>query len=94
LPDGWDTDEATVTAWVNGFVETLHDNFKAGESVTLSGIGGFSTRPEEDSWIFTFHPGQRLRALFGWSPKAEAIEHVSWKIARNTSQKRSHYIEL
>jgi len=48
LPDGWDTDEATATAWVNGFVEMLHNSFKAGESVTLPGIGGFSTRPSHE----------------------------------------------
>jgi DNA-binding protein HU-beta len=61
------TDEATATAWVDGFLETLYDSFKAGESVTLPGFGGFYVRPEEDSWVFKFNPGQRLRALFGWS---------------------------
>ena len=35
------TDEATATAWVDGFVETLYDSFKAGESVTIQGFGGF-----------------------------------------------------
>src|SRR5262245_4503390 len=48
-----DADEATATAWVNGFVETLHDSFKAGQSVTLPSFGGFYPRLEEDSWVFT-----------------------------------------
>jgi len=35
--------------------------------VTLPGFGGFYVRPEPESWVFKFNPGQRLRALFGWS---------------------------
>ena len=61
------TDEATATAWVDGIVETLYESFKAGQSVTLAGLGGFYVRPESGSWVFKFNPGQRLRALFGWS---------------------------
>ena len=61
------SDEATATAWVDGIVETLYDSFKAGESVTLPGFGSFYVRPEPESWVFKFNPGQRLRALFGWS---------------------------
>jgi len=61
------SDEATATAWVDGIVETLYDSFKAGESVTLPSFGGFYVRPEPESWVFKFNPGQRLRALFGWS---------------------------
>ena len=60
-------DEATTTAWVDGVVETLYESFKAGESVTLPGFGGFHVRQEPESWVFKFNPGQRLRALFGWS---------------------------
>jgi hypothetical protein len=60
------TDTATATAWIDGVVETLYESFKAGESVTLRGFGSFSVR-EERSWVFRFNPGQRLRALFGWS---------------------------
>ena len=61
------TDEATAAAWVDGFIETLYESFKAGESVTLPGLGGFYLRPESESWVFKFNPAQRLRALFGWS---------------------------
>ncbi len=60
-------DEATATAWVDGIVETLYESFKAGKSVTLPGFGGFYVRPESESWVCKFNPGQRLRALFGWS---------------------------
>ena len=60
-------DEATATAWIEGVVETLYENFKAGKGVTLPGFGGFFVRPESESWVFKFNPGQRLRALFGWS---------------------------
>ena len=60
-------DEATATAWVDGIIETLYEAFKAGESVTLPGFGGFFVRPEPNNWVFKFNPGQRLRALFGWS---------------------------
>jgi hypothetical protein len=60
-------DVATATAWVDGIVETLYESFKAGESVTLPGFDGFYVRREPESWVFKFTPGQRLRALFGWS---------------------------
>jgi hypothetical protein len=67
LASRMNTDEATAKAWIDGLIETLYDSFKAGESVTLPGFGGFYVRPEETSWVFKFNPGQRLRALFGWS---------------------------
>ena len=60
-------DEATATAWVDGIVETLYESFQKGKSVTLPGFGGFYVRPEPESWVFKFNPGQRLHALFGWS---------------------------
>jgi DNA-binding protein HU-beta len=61
------SDVATATAWLDGVVETLYESFKAGESVTLRGFGSFYVRPERSSWVFRFNPGQRQRALFGWS---------------------------
>jgi DNA-binding protein HU-beta len=60
-------DPKTAAAWIDGLVETLYESFKAGESVTLKGFGSFYVRPERTSWVFKFSPGQRLRALFGWS---------------------------
>jgi DNA-binding protein HU-beta len=61
------TDTATATVWIDEVLETLYESFKAGESVTLRGFGSFYVRPERSSWVFRFNPGQRLRALFGWS---------------------------
>ena len=67
LGEHMQTDTETATAWIDALVETLYESFKAGESVTLKGFGGFYVRPERESWVFKFNPGQRLRALFGWS---------------------------
>lgn len=61
------TDSATARAWIDEVVETLYESFKAGESVTLRSFGSFYVREERSSWVFRFNPGQRLRALFGWS---------------------------
>ena len=61
------TDEQTAEVWLDAFTETLYEAFKEGRSVTLSGLGGFYIRPHRDSWAFKFNPGQKLRALFGWS---------------------------
>jgi DNA-binding protein HU-beta len=60
-------DETTAEAFLDATLETLYEAFKAGESVTLPGLGGFYVRPEPDTWVFKFNPGQKLRALFGWS---------------------------
>jgi DNA-binding protein HU-beta len=61
------TDGDTASKWVDAVTETLYESFKAGESVTLPGFGGFFVRAERETWVFKFNPGQRLRALFGWS---------------------------
>jgi DNA-binding protein HU-beta len=45
----------------------LYHSFEAGESVTIKGFGNFYIRQERSSWVFRFNPGQRLRALLGWS---------------------------
>ena len=61
------TDDGTAATWIDGVVETLYESFKAGKGVTFPGFGGFYVRPEPESWVFKFNPGQRLRALFGWA---------------------------
>jgi DNA-binding protein HU-beta len=58
------TDETTAATWIDGVVETLYESFKAGESVSLPGLGRFYVRPEPESWVFKFNPAQRLRVLF------------------------------
>lgn len=67
LAERMSTDEATAMAWLAAVTDTLYDAFKAGESVTLPGFGGFYVRQERESWVFRFNPAQKLRALFGWS---------------------------
>lgn len=61
------TDQQTAAVWIDALVETLYESFKAGASVTIKGFGNFYVRLERSSWVFRFNPGQRLRALFGWS---------------------------
>ena len=67
LAERMGTDEATAAAWLDGLVETLYAAFKAEESVTITGFGNFYVRNDGLKWAFKFNPGQRLRALFGWS---------------------------
>jgi len=61
------TDDKVASAWLEATLETLYENFKAGRGVTLTGFGGFYIQPRGDTWAFKFNPGQKLRALFGWS---------------------------
>jgi nucleoid DNA-binding protein len=61
------TDDQVAAAWLEGTLETLYDTFKAGKGVTLTGFGGFYVQPKGKSWAFKCNPGQKLRALFGWS---------------------------
>ena len=61
------TDDKVASAWLEATVETLYDTFKAGKGVTLPGLGGFYVQPRGKTWAFKFNPGQKLRALFGWS---------------------------
>jgi nucleoid DNA-binding protein len=61
------TDDKTAEDWLEAMTETLFDAFKEGHSVTLPGFGGFYVSPRGQTWACKFHPGQKLRALFGWS---------------------------
>lgn len=67
LAERMQSDETTAAAWLDAMLDTLYESFKAGESVTLTGFGSFYVRPERSSWVFKFSPGQKLRAIFGWS---------------------------
>lgn len=60
-------DEQMAALWLNAVIETLFEFFKAGRSVTLTGFGGFYVKAASSTWVFKFNPGQRLRALLGWS---------------------------
>ncbi len=61
------SNEVTAELWIDTILDTLYDSFKAGQSVTLRGFGGFYVKPSRQTWTFKFNPGQKLRALFGWS---------------------------
>ncbi len=60
-------EEQTAEAWLEALIETLCEALRAGESITLPGLGGFYVRERRDRWVFRFNPAQRLRAAFGWS---------------------------
>ncbi len=66
-------DQETASAWIEAFIESLYESLKAGQSVTLKGLGSFYVKPKRDSWVFKFNPGQRLRALFGWTSKYKGL---------------------
>jgi DNA-binding protein HU-beta len=61
------TDEATATLWLDGVLEEMYKTFRSGCGLTLPGFGGFYLDQRRESWAFKFNPGQKLRALFGWS---------------------------
>ena len=61
------TDEATTTRWLDGVLEEMYETFRSGYGLTLPGFGGFYLDRRRESWAFKFNPGQKLRALFGWS---------------------------
>ncbi|MCD6053665.1 MAG: bacterial nucleoid DNA-binding protein, partial [Rubrobacteraceae bacterium] len=61
------TDEATATLWLDGVLEEMYKTFRSGCGLTLPGFGGFYLDRRQESWAFKFNPGQKLRALFGWS---------------------------
>ncbi|HEX2203985.1 MAG TPA: HU family DNA-binding protein [Longimicrobium sp.] len=60
-------DEAQAAAWVDGVLGEMYDTFASGHGLTLPGFGGFYVKRKGESTVFKFNPGQRLRALFGWS---------------------------
>jgi DNA-binding protein HU-beta len=61
------TDEATATLWLDGMLEEMYQTFRSGHGLTLPGFGGFYVEAKRHGTAFRFNPGQRLRALFGWS---------------------------
>jgi DNA-binding protein HU-beta len=67
------TDDRVAAAWLEATIETLYDTFKAGKGVTLPGLGGFYVQPRGKTWAFKFNPGQKLRALFGWSSSYKGL---------------------
>lgn len=61
------TDAETAEAWLDATLETMYQVFKSGKGISLPGFGGFYLDHRRDSTAFKFNPGQKLKALFGWS---------------------------
>ncbi|MCA1789906.1 MAG: HU family DNA-binding protein [Thioalkalivibrio sp.] len=61
------TDEAHAAAWVDGVLDEMYATFESRQGLTLPGFGGFYLARRGGRFAFKFNPGQRLRALFGWS---------------------------
>jgi nucleoid DNA-binding protein len=61
------TDSKTAEMWLDAVLDTMYDVFRKGQGITLTGFGGFYLERKRDGCAFKFNPGQRLRALFGWS---------------------------
>lgn len=62
-----DTDDATAQVWVDAVLDTMYATFKGGKGLTLPGFGGFYLDRRRDGCAFKFNPGQKLRAVLGWS---------------------------
>ena len=54
-------------AWIDAVFDTMYDTFRGGKGITLPGFGGFYLDKRRDGCAFKFNPGQKLRALLGWS---------------------------
>jgi DNA-binding protein HU-beta len=61
------TAEAQAAAWVDGVLEEMYATFESQHGLTLPGFGSFYLERRGKKYAFKFNPGQRLRALFGWS---------------------------
>jgi len=59
--------EATAEKYLNGFIETLYDNFKKHKAVTIKNFGNFYLSKRKESIAFKFNPSQKLKAILGWS---------------------------
>jgi len=59
--------ETTAKACLDAVLDTMYDSFRGGEGVTLPGFGGFYLDRRRDGCAFKFNPGQKRRALLGWS---------------------------
>lgn len=59
--------ETRAQVWVDGVLDTMYDVFRSGKGVTLPGFGGFYLAKKREGCAFKFNPGQKLRALLGWS---------------------------
>ena len=61
------TDEAEAAKRLDGVLDEMYETFRSGRGLTLPGFGGFYLERRDRGIAFRFKPGQKLRALFGWS---------------------------
>lgn len=61
------TDEETAGTWLNTILDSMYEIFKSGKGLTLTGFGSFYLDRRRNSTAFKFNPGQKLKALLGWS---------------------------
>ena len=61
------TSIAEVELVVDATLEEIYEALKREESVSLRHFGTFYIDVRRSGTVFKFNPGQRLRALFGWS---------------------------
>lgn len=67
LAERMETDPATAERWLDATLEEMYQTFRSGKGLTLPGLGGFYLARRPRGTAFRFNPGQKLRALFGWS---------------------------
>jgi nucleoid DNA-binding protein len=60
-------EEEMAKQWIDAYTDTLIDIFKAGEGVTIDGLGGFYLAKRGDGAAFKFNPSQKIRYYLGWS---------------------------
>ena len=59
--------EKSAERYLEAVTETLYDSFKSGNGVTIPNFGSFYLEQRRSGCVFKFNPGQKLKALFGWS---------------------------
>ena len=62
-----EVEEHTAQEWVDAILDTMYDTFRGGKGLTLPGFGGFYLAKKRGGCAFKFNPGQKLRALLGWT---------------------------
>lgn len=62
------TDEKTAEVCLEATLDTMYEVFRSGKGITLTGFDSFYLDRRRDGTAFKFNPGQKLWALFGWSP--------------------------
>ncbi len=60
-------DPATIEQVMDAALEEIYQALKREETVSLRNFGTFYIDVRRSGTVFKFNPGQRLKALFGWS---------------------------